>query len=57
MNNVKVSGLAAAPVNAHPSVLECAGFIAKHNGGNGAVRELVDAVLTARIANPKRNSA
>ena len=44
----QIAGLSAAPANAHPAVLAHAKFIAKNNGGNGAVRELVDAILAAR---------
>lgn len=44
----QIAGLFAAPANAHPAVLAKAKFIAKNNGGNGAVRELVDAILAAR---------
>jgi 3-deoxy-D-manno-octulosonate 8-phosphate phosphatase (KDO 8-P phosphatase) len=44
----QIAGLSAAPANAHPAVLAKATFIAKNNGGNGAVRELVDAILAAR---------
>ena len=43
-----LAGLAAAPATAHPSVREQAAFVATHDGGNGAVRELVDAIITAR---------
>lgn len=45
---MSLAGLAAAPSSAVPAVLERAAFIAKHGGGNGAVRELVDAILAAR---------
>jgi 3-deoxy-D-manno-octulosonate 8-phosphate phosphatase (KDO 8-P phosphatase) len=45
-----IAGVAAAPANAHPQALAQAQFIATRNGGNGAVRELVDAILAARIA-------
>jgi 3-deoxy-D-manno-octulosonate 8-phosphate phosphatase (KDO 8-P phosphatase) len=41
-------GLAAAPANAQSVARECAAFVAASNGGNGAVRELVEAVLAAR---------
>jgi 3-deoxy-D-manno-octulosonate 8-phosphate phosphatase (KDO 8-P phosphatase) len=41
---LQIAGLAAAPANAHNSVLAIADFVAKHPGGNGAVRELVDYV-------------
>ncbi len=44
----QIAGLSAAPANAHPAVLAKATFIAKNNGGNGAVRELMDAILAAR---------
>lgn len=46
----KIAGMSAAPANAHPSVLATASFIAKNKGGNGAVRELIDAVLAARAS-------
>ncbi len=44
-------GLAAAPADARPAVLRKAAFIATSKGGNGAVRELVDAILEARGLN------
>ena len=43
-----IAGLAAAPPGAHESVLRAVTFVATRPGGNGAVRDLVDAVLTAR---------
>jgi 3-deoxy-D-manno-octulosonate 8-phosphate phosphatase (KDO 8-P phosphatase) len=42
---MQVAGLSAAPADAHPCVLERAGFVAKAFGGRGAVRELVDHLL------------
>ncbi len=45
---MRLAGLAAAPADARPAALECAGFISTKNGGNGAVRELTDAILLAR---------
>ena len=45
---MQIAGLAAAPADAHPEVLEVASFISTRPGGNGAVRELVDALLAAR---------
>jgi 3-deoxy-D-manno-octulosonate 8-phosphate phosphatase (KDO 8-P phosphatase) len=45
---MRLAGFAAAPANAHPAARECAGFVSAHNGGNGAVRDLVDRVLAAR---------
>jgi 3-deoxy-D-manno-octulosonate 8-phosphate phosphatase (KDO 8-P phosphatase) len=44
----QIAGLSAAPANAHPTVLASAKFITRNNGGNGAVRELIDAILAAR---------
>ncbi|MGO8719655.1 MAG: KdsC family phosphatase [Acidobacteriaceae bacterium] len=44
----QIAGLSAAPADAHAAVLAKATFIAKHKGGNGAVRELIDAILAAR---------
>ena len=41
-------GLRCAVADAHPVVLSAAHWIAKANGGCGAVRELCDAVLRAR---------
>ncbi len=41
-------GLAGAVADAHPVVLAAAHWIAKANGGCGAVRELCDAALRAR---------
>ncbi len=43
-----LAGLAAAPADARPPALACAGFISTRNGGNGAVRELMDAILLAQ---------
>ena len=48
-----ISGFSAAPANAAAVVLKHAQFVAKAAGGNGAVRELVDAVLAARHLSPQ----
>ena len=48
---IQVCGMSAAPANAARDVLACANFISTKNGGNGAVRELVDALLDARGLN------
>ena len=45
---MQIAGCAAAPANAIQEVLASADFIAKNTGGNGAVRELVDALLESR---------
>lgn len=39
---LQLAGLAAAPADAHESVLAIAKFTAKRPGGQGAVRELLD---------------
>jgi 3-deoxy-D-manno-octulosonate 8-phosphate phosphatase (KDO 8-P phosphatase) len=43
-----IAGFSAAPANAVPVVLERANFVATAPGGNGAVRELMEALLAAR---------
>ena len=53
---MEIAGLAAAPADARPDALRRAVFISRRPGGNGAVRELVDAVLDAR-ARPQTRSA
>jgi len=45
---MKIAGFSAAPANAAREVLAHADFIAKSAGGNGAVRELMDALLKAQ---------
>jgi len=41
------AALACAPANAHPEVLARAHFVTTRQGGQGAVRELCDLLLTA----------
>jgi 3-deoxy-D-manno-octulosonate 8-phosphate phosphatase (KDO 8-P phosphatase) len=48
-----ISGFSAAPANAAAVVLKEVHFVAKAPGGNGAVRELVDALLAARHLTPQ----
>ena len=45
---MQIAGYCAAPSNAVREVLARVDFIAKGLGGNGAVRELMDAILAAR---------
>jgi 3-deoxy-D-manno-octulosonate 8-phosphate phosphatase (KDO 8-P phosphatase) len=47
---LELVGLPAAPADARPAVLRKAEFIATSKGGNGAVRELVDAILESQRA-------
>jgi 3-deoxy-D-manno-octulosonate 8-phosphate phosphatase (KDO 8-P phosphatase) len=54
---MQIAGLSAAPANANPAVLRKAAFQASRNGGNGAVREVVDAILAAKThGTDKQNS-
>ena len=50
---MEIAGVSAAPANAAAVVLKQADFVAKASGGNGAVRELVDALLAARGLTPQ----
>jgi len=43
---MRLSGLAAAPANAHGSARAAAGFVARCPGGLGAVREVIDHLLS-----------
>ncbi|VAX24525.1 3-deoxy-D-manno-octulosonate 8-phosphate phosphatase [hydrothermal vent metagenome] len=45
---MNVVGIGAAVADAHPKALEMACWITKKNGGRGAVRELIDAILEAQ---------
>ena len=45
LDAMKLAGLSAAPVDAHSSARQQAGFVSKYAGGNGAVRELLDFLL------------
>jgi 3-deoxy-D-manno-octulosonate 8-phosphate phosphatase (KDO 8-P phosphatase) len=45
---MRIAGFSAAPSNAAADILEEADFVARKTGGNGAVRELVEALLAAQ---------
>jgi 3-deoxy-D-manno-octulosonate 8-phosphate phosphatase (KDO 8-P phosphatase) len=45
---MQLAGLPAAPVNAQPVARQNAKFVSSSSGGNGAVRELIEALLAAR---------
>ena len=47
---LEIAGLAAAPANARPVVLAKCHLVTKANGGNGAVRELIDHLLAQAAA-------
>ncbi len=56
LSAMEIAGLCACPATANESVLDHVskhGFIAKHPGGDGAVREFIDAILKARGLDPK----
>lgn len=48
LSAMEIVGFSAAPANAVPDVLERARVVVKRTGGNGAVREWVDAILAPR---------
>ena len=45
---MKIAGSSAAPAGASPDVIARAAFVTKKSGGNGAVREWIEAILAAR---------
>ena len=45
---IRRSGLGAAPANAAPEVKAAAGYVCRHNGGDGAVREVIELILKAQ---------
>lgn len=47
-------GLAACPANAQVIVRARAHFVAEHNGGDGAVRDLANAIISAKGLDPTR---
>jgi 3-deoxy-D-manno-octulosonate 8-phosphate phosphatase (KDO 8-P phosphatase) len=47
---MEIVGLAAAPADAQPEARTKAKFVASRGGGQGAVREVLDAILNARKA-------
>ena len=48
LSAMEIAGVSAAPANAASIVLAQADFVAKYRGGDGAVREVVDAILAAK---------
>ena len=43
---LEIAGLAAAPADAQPSIRERCRFVSTARGGNGAVRELIEMILS-----------
>ena len=50
---MELAGLSAAPADARPAVRDKCIFISQAKGGNGAVRELVDALLAGTLDSGK----
>jgi 3-deoxy-D-manno-octulosonate 8-phosphate phosphatase (KDO 8-P phosphatase) len=46
---MELAGLSAAPANARAAALRKADLVTRANGGNGAVRELVDLILAGEL--------
>jgi 3-deoxy-D-manno-octulosonate 8-phosphate phosphatase (KDO 8-P phosphatase) len=49
-----ISGLSAAPANAQPAVKDVVSIVLERGGGKGAVRQLVELILTARMGSSHR---
>ena len=49
---IHIAGFSACPANAVRDVRTNVKFVSKSTGGSGAVREVVDAIFTARRLNP-----
>jgi 3-deoxy-D-manno-octulosonate 8-phosphate phosphatase (KDO 8-P phosphatase) len=45
---MSIAGFSAAPANAHPAARQQAKLVTEREGGQGAVRELVDLILSSR---------
>jgi 3-deoxy-D-manno-octulosonate 8-phosphate phosphatase (KDO 8-P phosphatase) len=50
---MEIAGVSFAPASAHALVLSHAQFVTRNSGGNGAVREMIDAVLDAQGIDPR----
>lgn len=48
---LRIVGLSAAPPNAQPAVRSCVDYVTRAAGGNGAVREMIEVILKARMHN------
>jgi len=46
---MQIAGFSAAPADAQPAVRGVAHMVTQANGGYGAVRELVDAILSGKL--------
>jgi len=50
---IQIAGASFAPSSANALVLSHAQFVTRNSGGNGAVREMIDALLAAREIDPQ----
>lgn len=50
---MQIAGLSAAPADARPAARSQAAIVTAARGGNGAVRELVDRILSGEFAAPR----
>jgi 3-deoxy-D-manno-octulosonate 8-phosphate phosphatase (KDO 8-P phosphatase) len=48
LSAAKIAGFSAAPADSHPSLRDQVDFVTRNGGGHGAVRELIDAILSER---------
>ena len=48
LSAMQAAGLGIAPADAHPAAIAAARIVTTRKGGEGAVRELIDAVLAAK---------
>jgi|ERR1039458_5165368 3-deoxy-D-manno-octulosonate 8-phosphate phosphatase (KDO 8-P phosphatase) len=54
---MEIAGMAVAPADARPQALRKADVVTLANGGNGAVRELVDLILSRQVPLRRSESA
>lgn len=54
LSAMEIAGLAAAPANARPAARQKAALVTTASGGNGAVRELVDRILSGDVGNGEK---
>ena len=53
---MEIAGFSAAPANAQPAVRKVARLVTHANGGNGAVREFVDLILSGEVARQMKSA-
>jgi len=48
---IEIAGFSVAPANAQPAVIKEVDHVTQNNGGNGAVRELLDMIIKEKTRN------